>query len=98
MISIKAEDPARNCKVRTRSGTGTASFSHKITFAVKELRKQRLSLILQPKGEESSQLLMRQEIRKGEEDRLCEATVSRKLGKIDNGIVAVTAWSKDFDF
>jgi len=36
---------------------------------------------------------MKQEIKRREKNRLCESTIPRKLGKIDNGIVAVTAWA-----
>jgi SRSO17 transposase len=35
---------------------------------------------------------MRQGTRRRKKDRLCKSPIFGKLGKIDNGIVAVTAW------
>jgi len=36
---------------------------------------------------------MKQEIKERKKNRLCESTIPRKVRKIDNGIVAVTAWA-----
>ena len=69
-------------------------FLTKSPWSAKELRKQRLSLILQELKGRRLFLIIDEtgDKKKGEKTDYVSRQYLGKLGKIDNGIVAVTAW------
>ncbi len=80
---------------RIRARTVTPSLSHKIPQGtVREMRKQRLDLILRALKGRKIFLIIDEtgDKKKGKKTDYVSRQYLGKLGKIDNGIVAVTAW------